>query len=366
MNKERGTWVRLDGLHTVVKKDAKTGKVRATYYYAWRGGPRLDPNNLRESYEEAHRKRKEERTAASRGTSVAALMVSYKESDSRGVAQKRNIAFAQEILVSKFGHFDVAAIADRRMRGDIISELEALADTPRKADFLAQEATRFANWLYDRGKINAHAWSDLPRQSNADYSAIMWEPEEVAAVMAELPNDNARRFFGFMVETGLDGCDVRRLTWGHVKPHSVEIVRAKSIGPNKKEQLAAPALSDEARRILSECDRGQLLVFPNTKGRAYQNFSGQFQRAKKAAGIEGKRLKDTRGTACAKFCRIFPDDAAIAQMMGWSEQNVRTIRQRYVSRDEIARIRSEQITKADCKPPVNRTKSKAAKSQKTQ
>lgn len=337
MTKERGVTVRLDGVHKVQKKDPKTGKIKATYYYAWRGGPPLDPENLRQSYEEAHREREGHDAAERQGTTIAARLSAYKASDKRSLAQKRNVAFAHEVIATAFGHFDVVALEDRRMRGDIIAERDKLAGTPRKADFFTQEITRFANWLFDRGEIGAHVVSRIKKLSQEDRSSIVWEAREIDAVMAELPNDNARRLFGFMLETGLDGCDVTRMTWAHVKPHSVEIARQKT------GILASPPLSEEAKAILRGCDRSQLLVFPNTKGRAYSNFSGQFAKARKAAGITAKRLKDARGTACTRFCERISADEEIADMMGWSVSSVRNIRKRYVDRDALARTRAERL-----------------------
>lgn len=335
MTKARGVRVQLKGVHKVQRKLAD-GTTRV-HYYAWRGGPALDPENLRESYEQAHRQRKEREAAERSGTTIAARLCAYKAADQRSSAQKRNVAFAQEIIATAFGHFNVLALEDRRMRGDIIAERDKLAGTPRKADFFTQEITRFANWLFDRGEIGAHVVSRIKKLSQEDRSSIVWEASEIDAVMAELPNDNARRLFGFMLETGLDGCDVTRLTWAHVKAHSVEIARQKT------GILACPPLSDEAKAILGSCDRSQLLVFPNSRGRAYSNFSGQFAKARKAAGITTKRLKDARGTACTRFCERISSDEEIADMMGWSVTSVRNIRKRYVDRDALARSRAERL-----------------------
>ncbi|MEO1014420.1 MAG: hypothetical protein AAFX08_04445 [Pseudomonadota bacterium] len=99
------------------------------------------------------------------------------------------------------------------------------------------------------------------------------------------------------------------------------------------------------REMLDQCDRGQMLAPPNTKGRPYANFSGQFQRARTLAKIEGLRLKDARGAACRRFCEPIASDDAVADTMGWSPEQVRSICRQYVDRDNLAKVRGEQIAK---------------------
>lgn len=67
-----------------------------------------------------------------------------------------------------------------------------------------------------------------------------------------------------------------------------------------------------------------------------------------------------------RFCAEIRDDESIADMMGLSVTCVRNIRKRYVNRDNLARLRAEQISKTNCKRPVNRSGAKAKQSQKTQ
>jgi integrase len=87
-------------------------------------------------------------------------------------------------------------------------------------------------------------------------------------------------------------------------------------------------------------------VLVNSFGRPWSGdgFTGSFNRIRDAAGIAGideqgrerkKHLHDVRGTFCTKLVRAGCTDQEIAEIMGWSPQQVAGIRSTYVDRAAV-------------------------------
>jgi integrase len=73
-------------------------------------------------------------------------------------------------------------------------------------------------------------------------------------------------------------------------------------------------------------------------------MSDAFMDAARAAGVD-KHFHDLRGTAATRFYLAGFTDREIAETLGWSEERVRRILDRYVRRDAMLRDRIDRMNR---------------------
>src|SRR5262245_24473083 len=126
--------VELKGIHRV-KMRLATGETRL-YFYAWRGGPRIDAAPGTPAfvtlYNEAHTQLRRPRA----GT-LMSLLAEYKASSEfrhLSASSIRSYNSYIKLIENAFGDLPLAALEDRRIRGEFKVWRDRFANTPRKAD----------------------------------------------------------------------------------------------------------------------------------------------------------------------------------------------------------------------------------------
>lgn len=325
---ERGTTVKLRGVHKVTAKGR-------TYFYAYRGGPKLSGDPSEDPAVAAEYFRHMRITPPPvRSTLVAPLVLQYQASPKFGgrsakwTATKRGL---DDLIVSEFGEDDIAIFDDARTRRDIIEWRDRMAETPRKADQAVNELACFLGWARDNGYLVHNCATGIKKLSEADRAAIVWEPGEIEAVCLKANGETAN-VIRLASLTGLARIDLLRLRWSDVKDNH--------IGPldrSKTGQLIVIPLYQELRDALEACPQRSPIVLTNSAGRPWtaDGFTCGFQKAKTAAGID-KRFHDLRGTAVTMLYRLGLSDEEVAEIVGWSVQTCRAIRRRYVTPQAVA------------------------------
>jgi integrase len=78
----------------------------------------------------------------------------------------------------------VAALADRRVRGEFKTWRDSFAETPRKADYAWTTLARVMSFAKDRGIIATNPCERGGRLYVADRKDNIWTEEDIAAVLA--------------------------------------------------------------------------------------------------------------------------------------------------------------------------------------
>jgi hypothetical protein len=126
--------VQIKGIHTTYKKLA-SGETRK-YYYAWRGGPRIDagpgtPEFVR-LYGEAGKKKSSE-------DNVRSLIDYFKDNEEyTGLSRHARRAYDGylKLIDARFGTMPIAALEDKKARGEFKTFRSEFAATPRNADYI--------------------------------------------------------------------------------------------------------------------------------------------------------------------------------------------------------------------------------------
>jgi hypothetical protein len=162
---------------------AKTTAKGRTYWYAWRGGPRLrgEPGSpeFMASYNEAIESRRTPEPGRFR-----ALVVLYKASaDYAKLAEstRRNWSPWLDRIAEYFGELRIAQFErPEKIRPAIRRWRTQWADKPRTADYGMQVLSRVLSCAVDAGKIAGNPCEGIKRTYAGDRSEIIWTDADIA------------------------------------------------------------------------------------------------------------------------------------------------------------------------------------------
>jgi integrase len=323
----------------VVKVELKgiakvTAKGRA-YYYAWRGGPRLEGEPGTPAFFASYNKAIEEHRTPDTSR-FRSLVTAYKASadyKKLEASTKQNWAPWLDRISDYFGDLSIAQF-DRpeKIRPKIRQWRNQWADKPRTSDYGIQVLSRILSYAVDPlGKLASNPCEGIKRLYTVDRAEIVWAETEIAQLKKTCSPEIAHAV-DLASHSGLRLGDLLRVSWSHVKEHTIEITTSKS----KHRREAIIPLYDALRNILAEIPKRSTTILTNSRGRPWtpDGFGSLFIKVKNAAGLADRDLHfhDFRGTAATRFYVAGLSERVIAEIMGWEEDHVARIIRRYVDR----------------------------------
>lgn len=372
--------MKLPGAHRLVR--TRPDKV-VIYWHAFRGGPKIGQftgatRALAEAAETLGAGKLAEAYGAARSTEppkdiVAGLITAYKADAADGfqsLSASTQAAWGPwlDTIRDYFGTLPVSGLKAKGIRGQIIKWRNSYAATPRKADMGLQVLRRVLNWSVDHELADVNPALKIADLYDADRSAEIVEPLEMAHVLAQV-SAPMQRWVRLAALTGLRRGDLRRLRWSHINATSIEMDTAKSRRKGKtagKKRIIVPLLP-AAQIVLEECRAAERERCANLRARKLTPIPSPFvmtTRAGKQWSKDGptgmwvkacltasppieKHLHDLRGNFATHIMTADPtmSDDQIGDILGWEGDDVAKIRRRYVDRDKIALALVERLTK---------------------
>lgn len=202
-----------------------------TYYYAWRGGPRLQgepgsPEFFRNYHEAIENRRTPDRDR------FRSLVTLYKGSDECAKladSTKKNWAPWLDRIADYFGKLRIAQF-DRpeKIRPVIRKWRNQYANRPRTADYGMQVLSRVLSYAVDPlGKIASNPCEGIKQLYSGDRSEIIWTDADIAQLKKTCPPE-IRHAVDLAAHTGLRLGDLMRLSWSHVGDHAIVLATGKS------------------------------------------------------------------------------------------------------------------------------------------
>lgn len=345
MNGEQNVRVVLKGIHRVKRKLAN-GETKV-HFYAWRGGPAIQakpgtPEFVRE-YHEAHASLRQPRA----GTFMT-IMAQFKAApEFTGLAASTRRAYLAyiKLIEDEFGDLPVAALADRRVRGEFKTWRDSFAETPRKADYAWTTLARIMSFAKDRGIIATNPCERGGRLYVADRKDKIWTEEDIAAVLA-VASSEIQLALVLALWSGQRQGDLLRLPWSAYETPYIRLRQSKG-----GRRVAMPA-GAPLRTLLDATSRRGPLILTNTLGRPWTSdgFRTSWGKACERAGIDGLTFHDLRGTAVVRLAIAGASVPQIAAVTGHSLKDVESILDaHYLGRDiqlaEAAVLKLEARTK---------------------
>lgn len=318
------------------------------YWYAWKGkgAPRLrgEPGSpeFLQSYREAHEGRKGGDKAR-----MAGLCAMFRASDAwngkgpKPISAKTRASWTTWLdrIQAEFGELRVEQFDRPGIRPIITKWRNKFSGTPRAADMGIQVLSRLLSFGMAEGKLMHNVCKGLDGIYANNRSELIWTPDDLATLegVASTEVMQAARLGAL---TGLRQSDLLRLSWWHVKPHSIEIETGKSGG--KKTTLIP--LYAELRDYLATLPKRATTILVNTDGEPWKTgFGSSWGDAKRKAGLTALHFHDLRGTAATRFYLGGLTEREIAQIMTWSEADVAALLDRYVRKDDLLRDRIRRL-----------------------
>ncbi|WP_247288147.1 tyrosine-type recombinase/integrase [Bradyrhizobium sp. 134] len=335
----------LKGIHKV-KARLAAGEVKI-YYYAWRGGPQIKaksgtPEFIRE-FNDAHASIRQPRA----GTFMS-IVAQYKAApEFTGLAQSTMRAYLAyiKLVEDEFGDLPIAALTDRRVRGEFKSWRDKFANTPRKADYAWTTLARLMSFAKDRGIIATNPCERGGRLYVADRKDKIWSEQDIAAVLS-VASGEIQLALILALWSGQRQGDLLRLPWSAYESPYIRLRQSKG-----GRRVAMPA-GTPLRVLLEATERRGPLILTNTLGRPWTSdgFRTSWGKACERAGVSGLTFHDLRGTAVVRLAIAGATVPQIAAVTGHSLKDVEAILDaHYLGRDiqlaEAAVLKLEARTK---------------------
>src|SRR5580692_11135375 len=177
--------VLMRGLHRV----KSNGRV---YFYAWRGGPRLETSAPLGSpeFHAAYNAAVASKAPRTSGTfkDLIALYENSTEFTGRSKRTKSDYTKHLRAIETKWGKLPLAAVSDPRLRGDFKEWRDKLArKSLRQADYAWSVLQRVFSVAKDRGRITVNPCERGGRLYEADRTDKIWTAEDEANFVAVAP-----------------------------------------------------------------------------------------------------------------------------------------------------------------------------------
>jgi integrase len=321
--------VKLRGVNRSVVKLA-SGQLK-TYWYAWRGGPRLEgepgsPEFVR-SYSAAHAAR-----IRPRGGVVFTLIAEFKSSaEHQGLRPSTQRAYAAylKLVEQEFGDMPIEALSDPAVRGEFKAWRDTMMSTPRKADYAWTTLARVLSVAKDRGRIPVNPCERGGRLYEADRKDKVWGEAELGKLFA-VASKEMEIAIVLALWTGQRQGDLLRLPWSAYDGKRIRLRQSKT-GRSVVIPVGTPL-----KEVLDRTDKRSTVMLTNSYGFPWTSdgFRTSWGKLRDRAGIRDLTFHDLRGSAVVRLALAGASVPEIATFTGHSLADVEAILDRhYLGRD---------------------------------
>jgi integrase len=233
------------------------------------------------------------------------------------------------MIENEFGDMTLAAIEDKRARGDFKEWRDSMAATPRKADYAWTVLARVLAVAKDRGKIAVNVCEKGGRLYAGDRKDIVWTDEQVAAFAASAPR-HLRQVMNLALWTGQRQGDLLKMKWAAYDGRYIRILQSKT-----KARVAVPVHATLRAELEGTTDRdGTILKTTDGTPWTSSGFRASWRKACAKAGVTGVTFHDLRGTAVVALALAGCEVPEIASITGHSLADAHSIlNDHYLGRD---------------------------------
>lgn len=365
--------VRLKGLASATKRLADGSKV--TYWYAWRGGPRLEGAPGSPEFMASYNRAVATRCAAPAGRFMSAIAAYKASADFLGLADSTRKIYSVHIkaIEAEFGDAPLKAMSDPRMRVDIIEWRDRAADWPRTADYRVAVLSAILSFAVGRQMVTANHAAGIKRIYQADRAEMIWRDDDLAKLEL-VASPQVQDVVALALWTAQRQGDLLRLPWTAYDGNSITLRQSKGRrrGRRAPPPIVIPAakpLRDVLDRLKAENDARKtpsITILVTGRGRPWttSGFQTSWKKTVERAGLAARDLHfhDLRGSAITRLAVAGCTVPEIATISGHEIGHVQTILDRYLARDP--RLAESAIMKLEALE-ANRSATETANRQQT-
>ncbi len=313
--------LRLKGINCAAMRLADGRTV--TYYYAWKGGPRLRGKPGSPEFVASYNKAIGQRVPQPHSALLSVLQAYQRSQDFLGLAERTRTDYVAKIrlIETKFGDFPLEAMADRRTRGVFMAWRDKLATTSRRqADYAWVVLARILSWALNRGLIAANPCEKGGRLYRGSRADKIWTADDEAAFLAKAPLHLHLPLMAALW-TGQRQGDLLRLPWSAYDGTHIRLRQGKT-GARVVIPVGAPL-----KAALDTTPKRSTVILTSTDNKPWteDGFRSSWRKACAAVGIVGLTFHDLRGTAVTRLAVAGCTEAEIAAITGHSLPDVGAI-----------------------------------------
>lgn len=327
--------MRLKGVNRVSKRLADGSSI--TYYYAWKGGPRLPGKPGDAEFVNAYTDAIKSRTRPQEDT-LQAIINAYQGSPKfTELAPRTKADYVRNIRVieAKYSTLPIEALPDPATRGDMLDWRDAMSRrSKRQADYVFATLAAILAWAKDRGRVIANPCERPGKLYRSNRAESIWTADAERALEEVAPN---RIWLAYMIAvwTGQRQGDLLRLSWGAYDGSAIRLRQSKT-GARVTIPVGAPL-----KALLDITPKRAVTILTNADGHAWTSdgFRSTWRKTCVAAGLIGIGMKgptfhDIRGTSVTRLALAGCTTPEIATITGHSLRDVEIILDaHYLKRD---------------------------------
>lgn len=351
MNGRPRVRVKLQGINTVRKRLADGSVV--TYFYAWKGGPRLTGKPGSPEFVASYNEAVGARKLKPAGVLLTILDAYESSADFTGLADRTRADYKKHLraVAAEFGTFPLAALNDRRARGEFMAWRDRLAIASRRnADYRFAVFARSLSWAFKRGLIVCNPLIDPGRLYRSNRSETIWTDDDEASFYAKAPK-HLHLALRLALWTGQRQGDLLRLTWTAYDGAAIRLKQRKT-----GERVAIP-VSAELKAALDVAKKDAVTILTTESGTSWteSGFRASWRKACVKAGVRDVTFHDLRGTAVTRLALAGCSVAEIVSITGHSLRDAAEILDsHYLKRDAGLAVSAMEKYESRTKTP-NRT-----------
>lgn len=326
--------VNLVGVHKVKAKLAN-GEL-GYYFYAWRGGPRMNSKPGTTAFTQEYvRLTRDRKKAEAKPQTLSWLIKEYTSSadyQKLSYSTKREYERMIGVILVRFGTLPIPALEARGARRLFMDWRDEMRSTPRSADLHITVLARVLSWAKNREVIIRNPLEKAGKLHKANRKDIIWMPSQVNKFLTEAPAHLAD-VVRLALWTMQRKSDVLGLATVAFSDGVLWITQAKT-GARVRIKPA-----DEIMPMLRKAkDANRKRVLVNSFGDAWTSsgFDSSFRKEMQRLEISGVTFHDLRGTAITYAYAHGMDIERIAEISGHSKSECEgIIRKNYLAGGDV-------------------------------
>jgi len=322
--------IRLKGLNSR-RKALVDGSV-VTYWYAWKGGPRLKGELGSPEFIASYHEAVTAKQASPVGVLLSLMQAYQGSAEFTGLRDRTRRDYVKqiELIERQFGDFPLTALGSRGTRAIFLAWRDELAlKSRRQADYAWTVLARILSWSKNRGLISDNPCERGGRLYRGSRNEHVWTVDDEAAFYRIAPA-HLRLPVLMALWTGQRQGDLLRMTWSSYDGKTIRLKQRKT-GARITIPVGAPL-----KAALDAAERRSPVILLTIDGKPWteDGFRSSFAKARTRAGITNVTFNDLRGTAVTRLAVSGATEAEIATITGHALRDVRSILDsHYLNRD---------------------------------
>lgn len=324
----------LKGIHTVKRKLAN-GTTR-TYYYAWRGGPKIKAQPHTEAFALEYARHKGD--AAPKIVDTLETLIdrftgpeSKRSADFLALAEttQADHLYAFRLIKAKWPKLPAKLTQQKGMKAEIRKWHRSFAANPRKADKLLFSLSKVFSYAVADELIDKNPCAGIERLYSGSRRESVWSSAQIKAFRAGAPA-HLLLAFEMALHTGQRQGDLLALSWKDYDGIYLQFRQSKG---GKKLKVR---VHSKLKAMLDALDKDKLRILLNSRKRPWTKDGFKTSWGKECARLKigAVTFHDLRGTFITERAREGSSVEDIAKISGHSISEIKSVLEKHYLADD--------------------------------